>query len=176
MCLLLFVTFFFLDACAHVKSRRSIWSSLSWNYSNSPEWGHVNLSVHRTQTSTFISISLLPFQLIIIMNNSGSEICGWVPPSSNSALLLRMHDRCEWSIINGLGNELWMCNISCNRQLNIDGENIATIAPQIVMWSTWTSRIIIKQRAVFWHCVEDKCRGSVGGRRGEIPVLNIIVY
>lgn len=59
-------------------------------------------------------------------------ICGWIPPTSNSAPLLRMHVGCEWSIINRIGNELWMCNISCNRQLNMDREKIATIAPQIV--------------------------------------------
>ncbi len=82
------------------------------------------------------------------MSNSRDETCGWVP-TSNSAPSLRMHDRCEWSIINGLGNELWMCNIIWNRQLNMDRENIATIAPQIVMCSTRMSRIIIKQRVVF---------------------------
>lgn len=60
-------------------------------------------------------------------------------------LLLTMHDRCDWSIINGLGNELWMVNIICNRQLNMDRENIVPAAPRIVMCSTRTSRIVTKQ-------------------------------
>ncbi len=136
--------------CAAVESCRSTWSSLGWNDNYSAEWQHVNLFVHYTQTSTFIGVSLFALRLITVMSNGGNEICGWVPPTSNSAPLLRMHDRCEWSIINGLGNELWMRNIICNRQLNMDRENIAPIAPRIVMCSTPTSRITIKQRVVFW--------------------------
>ena len=59
----------------------------------------------------------------------------------------------------------------------MDRENIATIAPWIVMWSTWTSRMIIKQRVDFAE--EDKCGGSVGGGRNETPTFileNIVVY
>lgn len=66
-----------------------------------------------------------------------------------------------------------MCNISCNRQLNMDREDIATIAPQIGLGlglgarcSTSASRII----------VESKC--SVGGWN-EIQIFilkHIIVY
>lgn len=85
-----------------------------------------------------------------------------------------MHDRCEWSIINGLGNGLWMCNIICNRQLNMDRENIATIAPQMVKCSTRMSRIIVKHRLLTFVW---KCRGSVGGGRNENPtfVLETII-
>lgn len=83
-----------------------------------------------------------------------------------------MHDRCEWSIINGLGNGLWMCNIICNRQLNMDRENIATIAPQMVKCSTRMSRIIVKHRLLtfVWKC-------RVGGGRNENPtfVLETII-
>lgn len=98
------------------------------------------------------------------MSNSRDETCGWVPVS-NSAPLLRMHDRCEWSIINGLGNELWMCNIIWNRQLNMDRENIATTAPQIVMCSSWTLKDHHQTKLLLTFV--RKRRGSVGGERNE---------
>lgn len=82
-----------------------------------------------------------------------------------------MHDRSERSIINGLGNELWICNISCNSQLNIDRENIATIPPQIVMWSTQKSLIIIRQHILFLLIMDDKHRGSLCGGRDEITAF-----
>lgn len=97
------------------------------------------------------------------MSNSGNEKCRWVPPSSNSALLLRMHDRCGWSIINRLRNELWICNISGNRQLHIDREKIATIAPQIghmdtkehyQAWAVWQLGLetaLVEEEIKFHH-------------------------
>lgn len=67
-----------------------------------------------------------------------------------------------------------MCNIICNRQLNMDRENIATIAPQMVKCSTRMSRIIVKHRLLTFVW---KCRGSVGGGRNENPtfVLETII-